>query len=131
MDFERPQRGRFPIEPHSAGISASGSLQGHRRSGPSPAPRPAPEATTRSEEALSAWVRFHVTRVTLSIVQSHKISSYNFHYGGGVVFVRHVLCVVVMVVYVVTVGQNWGWYATALMVAAYARAEGRLLAPFP
>lgn len=42
---------------------------------------------------------------------------------------RHAPFVLTVVVYVLFLGQNWGIYAAALMVASYARHGGRLLEP--
>lgn len=42
---------------------------------------------------------------------------------------KRVAFALLVALYVVTVGQNWGWFAAALMVAAYVRHHGRLLDP--
>lgn len=41
----------------------------------------------------------------------------------------HVLFLVFVALYVLTLGQNWGVYSAALMIAAYARHDGRLAGP--
>lgn len=39
---------------------------------------------------------------------------------------RHALFTALVALYVLTIGQNWGHYAAALMLAAYFRNDGRL-----
>jgi len=40
---------------------------------------------------------------------------------------RHATFALAVALYVVTIGQNWAWFAAALMVAAYVRHHGRVL----
>ena len=42
---------------------------------------------------------------------------------------RHVPFVLAVCLYVVILGQNWGVYSAALMLAAYLRNGGRLFSP--
>jgi len=40
--------------------------------------------------------------------------------------VRHLPIAFLLVLYVLVVGQNWAHYATAVMIFAYGRSDGRL-----
>ncbi len=42
---------------------------------------------------------------------------------------KHAAFALTLVLYVLTFGQNWTWYAAALMLAAYVRYRGDLLGP--
>lgn len=41
---------------------------------------------------------------------------------------RHVIFALVVALYVIVIGQNWGHYSAALMTAAWVRASGNLRA---
>ena len=50
-------------------------------------------------------------------------------YLGDLLTMKHVLFGIVIALFILTVGQNWGHYASALMIAAYRRHGGDLTKP--
>ena len=39
--------------------------------------------------------------------------------------VKHTAFLIILTMYILIVGQNWAWYAAALMLTAYVRNDGQ------